>query len=192
MALKPCRECKEMVSTEAKACPHCGASDPTGVQKQAHQRGAIGCLSILVVIAVVVAIASSGGSNNSPNTNSPTSTNSSATTSTSASSNGPREALVGNRAVAQLGPVLACPEWEDYKKVVADIVNHDKVGQAQDFMRGDCTVIRQGDTALVIGAGFTSVRVRLDKDQTAYWTESMFGDPMRPLFVCVAGSKCGP
>jgi len=88
--------------------------------------------------------------------------------------------------------VLACPEWEDYKKVVADIVNHDKVGQTQDFMRGGCVVINQGDTGLIIGSGFTSARVRLDKDQTAYWTESMFGDPMRPLFVCVAGSKCGP
>lgn len=28
MALKPCRECKEKVSTEAKTCPHCGVSKP--------------------------------------------------------------------------------------------------------------------------------------------------------------------
>lgn len=29
MALKPCRECKKDVSSEAKSCPHCGVKDPT-------------------------------------------------------------------------------------------------------------------------------------------------------------------
>ena len=29
MALKPCRECKKKVSTEASACPSCGAPRPT-------------------------------------------------------------------------------------------------------------------------------------------------------------------
>ena len=29
MALKPCRECKKKVSTEALTCPNCGAPDPT-------------------------------------------------------------------------------------------------------------------------------------------------------------------
>ena len=29
MALKPCRECKKKVSTEAKTCPSCGAPNPT-------------------------------------------------------------------------------------------------------------------------------------------------------------------
>ena len=29
MALKPCRECKKKVSTEAAACPSCGAPRPT-------------------------------------------------------------------------------------------------------------------------------------------------------------------
>ena len=29
MALKPCRECKKKVSTEAEACPNCGAPHPT-------------------------------------------------------------------------------------------------------------------------------------------------------------------
>src|SRR3989339_1317841 len=28
MPIKPCRECKKDVSTEAAACPHCGASTP--------------------------------------------------------------------------------------------------------------------------------------------------------------------
>ncbi len=29
MALKPCRECGQLVSTEASACPHCGVPRPT-------------------------------------------------------------------------------------------------------------------------------------------------------------------
>ena len=29
MALKPCRECKKKVSTEAATCPHCGVPEPT-------------------------------------------------------------------------------------------------------------------------------------------------------------------
>ena len=31
MALKPCRECKKQVSTEAKTCPHCGINNPAPV-----------------------------------------------------------------------------------------------------------------------------------------------------------------
>ena len=31
MALKPCRECGRMVSTEAAACPQCGCPNPTAV-----------------------------------------------------------------------------------------------------------------------------------------------------------------
>lgn len=30
MALKPCRECKKDVSTDAKTCPHCGKQAPHG------------------------------------------------------------------------------------------------------------------------------------------------------------------
>jgi hypothetical protein len=31
MALKPCCECKELVSEKAKSCPNCGAADPLGL-----------------------------------------------------------------------------------------------------------------------------------------------------------------
>jgi hypothetical protein len=34
MALKPCRECKKKVSTEATACPSCGAPNPTFDQSE--------------------------------------------------------------------------------------------------------------------------------------------------------------
>ena len=52
MALKPCRECKEMVSTGAKTCPHCGVSSPTGMP---NAPGA-GCLIAVVGILVLFAI----------------------------------------------------------------------------------------------------------------------------------------
>jgi hypothetical protein len=183
MALKPCRECKEMVSTEAKACPHCGVRDPTGAQQRAQQRGMLGCLGIIAVIAIVIVVSSIGNNDNGSNATS---------TATSSKAEGAQMASIGNQAVATLGPVLACPEWKDYEKVIGDIVNHDKVGESQDFQQGGCRTIEKGDTGLIIGAGFTSIRVRLDKDETAYWTESQFGDPVRPLFVCLSGSKCGP
>jgi hypothetical protein len=34
VALKPCRECKTEISTEAKTCPHCGVRGPTGTTEQ--------------------------------------------------------------------------------------------------------------------------------------------------------------
>lgn len=50
MALAPCRECGEEVSTAAKACPHCGASKPI-------QRRGIGCpLAIALVLLFLLAI----------------------------------------------------------------------------------------------------------------------------------------
>ena len=33
MALKPCRECKKKVSTEATTCPKCGVPNPTRIEK---------------------------------------------------------------------------------------------------------------------------------------------------------------
>lgn len=35
MPLKPCRECGKDVSTDARACPYCGAVTPTLSAKQA-------------------------------------------------------------------------------------------------------------------------------------------------------------
>lgn len=168
MALKPCRECKEMVSTEAKACPHCGVRDPTGAQQRARQLRALGFMGLIAVIVILAAVSSSGNHENSSGRRTPPAT---------------EMASIGSRAVATLGPVAACPEWKDYEQVVADSVRHDKVGWVQDFEGRGCTLIEQGDGGLVIDSGFFSIRVRLDKDGQAYWTGSMVGDPMQPLFV---------
>jgi hypothetical protein len=147
--------------------------------QQAPQRGVLGCLGVIAALVILGAISSFGKKDNGSDT--------------SGNNAGPEAAFIGNRAVATLGPVVACPEWEDYSKIIADLVSHDRVGEDQDFRRGGCTTITKGDTGLVIDSGFDSVRVRLDQDGEAYWTERMFGNPMQPLFVCISGSgKCGP
>lgn len=54
MALKPCRECKELVSTDATACPKCGARSPTSFV--AEPAAAIGCLVVILLIGGAVAV----------------------------------------------------------------------------------------------------------------------------------------
>lgn len=55
MAIKPCRECKKDVSTEAAVCPHCGVPKPTEVKASAKEvRIGIGVLVGLVVGAVTM------------------------------------------------------------------------------------------------------------------------------------------
>lgn len=50
MALKKCRECGGQVSTDAKTCPHCGATDPLGTTRQAT----IGCLTVILIAGGVI------------------------------------------------------------------------------------------------------------------------------------------
>ena len=53
MAITTCKECGKQVSTEAKACPHCGAAAPA--KKKA--KGGIGkWLLIVFAIGVVAAV----------------------------------------------------------------------------------------------------------------------------------------
>jgi hypothetical protein len=49
MALKPCRECKKEVSTDASACPHCGRKAPTvSTLRRLVFSGALGFIFFLV------------------------------------------------------------------------------------------------------------------------------------------------
>jgi hypothetical protein len=57
MAIKACRECGKQVSTEAKACPHCGAAAPTG-PSVGQQAASIGCLTLVVAVGALVWIGS--------------------------------------------------------------------------------------------------------------------------------------
>jgi hypothetical protein len=100
-------------------------------------------------------------------------------------------AFIGDRAVAEVGPMAACPDWDDYEKLISAYVAHDRIGFDQDFTSGNCTFIQKGDTGLVVDSGFTSIRVRLDKDEQAYWTSSQAGDPLKSVFSCDQ-EKCGP
>lgn len=52
MAMTKCRECGQAVSSDAKACPNCGAKDPS---MSSYITTAIGgCLFLIVVIFVMV------------------------------------------------------------------------------------------------------------------------------------------
>jgi hypothetical protein len=46
MALRSCKECKKEVSTDAKACPHCGKQNPTSAVGSPLL---LGCLAIIVI-----------------------------------------------------------------------------------------------------------------------------------------------
>jgi len=67
MALKPCKECKKEISTEAKVCPHCGKKNPT---QSANASAGVGCLAVVVVIFLIVQ-ATGGGSGSSTGSLSP-------------------------------------------------------------------------------------------------------------------------
>ena len=47
--LKPCHECKQPVSTQARRCPHCGAEWPTASAGQANQARGMRTLSLIVL-----------------------------------------------------------------------------------------------------------------------------------------------
>lgn len=57
MALKPCRECGNEVSTEAATCPHCGVAGPAGpVNPNAEQPGVSKWVKVLGAVAVVAVL----------------------------------------------------------------------------------------------------------------------------------------
>ena len=57
MALKPCRECKQEVSTSAKVCPSCGIQNP------ARSSSSSGCGIALLAVLGLGALALFGASN---------------------------------------------------------------------------------------------------------------------------------
>jgi hypothetical protein len=78
MALKPCRECGQQVSTEAEVCPHCGVRVPTAADPVAalsvsggKQDKSRGCLPVIGVLIVIVVALVAVGSVNSPNKTAP-------------------------------------------------------------------------------------------------------------------------
>lgn len=57
MALKPCKECKQEVSTSAKTCPHCGVKNPTVTAKQQF----VMVLGLLIAAVVTPTLLFGGG-----------------------------------------------------------------------------------------------------------------------------------
>lgn len=61
MALKPCKECGQEVSTQAKTCPNCGTPNPTQSIGNTSIGCGTGCLGMLVLV-VLIGMCNSGGS----------------------------------------------------------------------------------------------------------------------------------
>lgn len=62
MALRPCKECGQQISSDAKTCPHCGKKVPSST-------AAIGCLIVIglfVLLPVIGRLGSPSGSTGPP------------------------------------------------------------------------------------------------------------------------------
>lgn len=64
MALKPCKECKKEISTEAKVCPNCGKRNPTAGNVPA----VVWLLFAIVLIGTIVSLSSSNSPPSTPAT----------------------------------------------------------------------------------------------------------------------------
>lgn len=71
MAMKECRECKKEVSTEAKACPHCGTTNPTQLKKKTSV-GMKVLIGFGIFVAAIGFLADYGEKNKATNTTAPT------------------------------------------------------------------------------------------------------------------------
>jgi hypothetical protein len=53
MAMKPCKECGKVISTDAKSCPHCGKKEPTGRKTSPLAIGCLGLIGLMVLGSVM-------------------------------------------------------------------------------------------------------------------------------------------
>lgn len=152
MALKPCRECGQEVSTEAKKCPHCGVSDPTGAIARRAKNTGCGCLlAVLIMGAIVGSVAyfgQTGGSGSSKDT---------------LVMIGQREKFVANS--------FGCPTLKELNQLGSDQVANDKTGFYQHFGQYGCITVQPSDTGLNLDSSFLSGanKIRLDRDGRTYW-----------------------
>jgi len=55
MPLKPCRECRKEVSTQARTCPQCGAQWPTEKASRVESANAVRQFAVIVFLAIALA-----------------------------------------------------------------------------------------------------------------------------------------
>ena len=71
MALMPCRECSQQISSAAKSCPHCGVPNPTKKPKNKTADGFLVGVAVLIGLAI---FAGSGNKSSDSSSNSSSST----------------------------------------------------------------------------------------------------------------------
>lgn len=141
MSLKPCRECKKDVSSEAKTCPHCGVSKPT---KGPYDISAgMGCLLVFGLLMLIGFIGSLG---DTPSTPAPT-----------------ESTGVGSDVVLSVnsGKVVVCPTEAAYTEFGKLSAAKDYLGMAKMEAEGRLFTVTSGTKARVISRGFEKREVRI-------------------------------
>jgi hypothetical protein len=188
MALVDCAECGKPISTQASACPHCGAPglgttvatppvasgahrpDQTdGERPTADYLWRLTGKIFFALLAVAIVVSWLRGPSSPPRT---TPSGTSATHSTTR----PAEVAEGTRTVK--GPHFGCVSEESYHRLLEMMVQKDSqafsVGMARLQSAGLCRFFENGDEVHVVEAPMTRamVKVRLRGDPSAYWISS--------------------
>jgi hypothetical protein len=177
LGLQSCRECGEQVSTKAATCPHCGVSKPS--KNKSTPSALLTGIVIVAVMAVMVAVF--GRDDESQQTSQTATAAQPASTNDTSESPAPAKSslvLAGQRGIT-LGVAMGCTDKQDLSTFNdaygSAEVTHDQVGKQNAIvsaLNASCQTIQSGQTGLVIDVsgflvGYT--RIRLDKDQVAYW-----------------------
>lgn len=175
MALKPCKECGNQISSKATKCPICGIRDPFGKIAKTQ----IGCLAIpAFFVAVVIILALFNGNQN--NKNGQSDSNSDQTT---------RVQIVdiGKWGEFNTG-TIGCPTLKELKQLGNNQSNNDKYGFYEHFRKYDCIKIRPGWRGLNLGDSIISSanKIRLVANEQVYWIYTGYN---KPYFVPITLPK---
>jgi len=171
VTLTLCRECGKQVSTEAQACPHCGAPSPSGQtlaqpvapQVPPKQRShsvpkavSIGCIAGVVLLVVIGVI----GDSSSDGTSRPEKP----------------YVVTGDSKMISGGGRFGCMSRDDFKRIIQYAVQRDTGAFANalltGYATGTCTAFREGEPVYITDTDVWAelVRVRQRGETREFWT----------------------
>jgi hypothetical protein len=168
MALKPCRECSQQVSTEAANCPRCGVPQPTksafdaqpqSVRSTATPKRKASLWPLgLFILGIVLAIIGTGLY--FP----PTPPSSSTTSST------PSAPTIG-RTYRVKRKMPACPSAENLTRIMRLVAAKDYQATSLYIVREGCVVLQEGWEVAYDGyGGFGVAKIRRPGNPDVYFT----------------------
>lgn len=125
MALKPCKECGQQISTAARSCPQCGAPKPTTAPQNKRANIVLGAIGVVVLIGVF-----GRGSEDSKNSSAASST----TSAYSPASSSP--APTSTRVALPTNPAVALPPQEQGFIDIVDASRRSYSVAANDMAKG--------------------------------------------------------